>query len=57
MTCRNLPIPVIAMVESACVGGGHELMLLCDLMIATEDSNLAMDHPEPAAARLLGIGA
>ena len=45
------------MVESACVGGGHELMLLCDLVIAAEDSNLPMDHPEPAAARLLGIGA
>ena len=38
MTCRNLPIPVIAMVEGACVGGGHELMLWCDLVIATEDS-------------------
>lgn len=38
MTCRNLPIPVIAMVEGACVGGGHELMLWCDLAIASEDS-------------------
>lgn len=38
MTCRNLPIPVIAMVEGACVGGGHELMLWCDLVVAAEDS-------------------
>ncbi|MGI9607178.1 MAG: enoyl-CoA hydratase/isomerase family protein [Acidimicrobiales bacterium] len=38
MTCRNLPIPVIAMVEGACVGGGHELMLWCDLVIASNDS-------------------
>ena len=38
MTCRNLPIPVIAMVEGACVGGGHELMLWCDLVIASDDS-------------------
>ncbi len=38
MTCRNLPIPVIAMVEGACVGGGHELMLWCDLAIAAEDA-------------------
>ncbi len=38
MTCRNLPIPVIAMVDGACVGGGHELMLWCDLVIASEDS-------------------
>ncbi len=38
MTCRNLPIPVVAMVEGACVGGGHELMLWCDLVIASDDS-------------------
>lgn len=38
MTCRNLPIPVIAMVEGACVGGGHELMLWCDLVVAADDS-------------------
>lgn len=38
MTCRNLPIPVVAMVEGACVGGGHELMLWTDLVIAAEDS-------------------
>ena len=38
MTCRNLPIPVIAMVEGACVGGGHELMLWTDLVIAADDS-------------------
>ncbi len=38
MTCRNLPIPVIAMVEGACVGGGHELMLWTDLVIASDDS-------------------
>ena len=38
MTCRNLPIPVIAMVEGSCVGGGHELMLWCDLVITAEDA-------------------
>jgi enoyl-CoA hydratase/carnithine racemase len=38
MTIRNLPIPVIAMVEGACVGGGHELMLWCDLVITAEDA-------------------
>lgn len=38
MTCRNLPIPVVAMVEGACVGGGHELMLWCDLVVTAEDA-------------------
>ena len=38
MTIRNLPIPVIAMVDGACVGGGHELMLWCDLVITSEDA-------------------
>jgi len=38
MVIRNLPIPVIAMVEGACVGGGHELMLWCDLVITADDA-------------------
>lgn len=38
MTIRGLPIPVIAMVDGACVGGGHELMLWCDLVITSEDA-------------------
>ena len=37
MAIRGVPIPVIAMVHGACMGGGHELALWCDLVISAED--------------------
>jgi dihydroxynaphthoic acid synthetase len=38
MTIRGLAIPVIAMVNGWCMGGGHELALWCDLVIASESA-------------------
>ena len=44
MTIRGLPIPVIAMVNGWCMGGGHELALWCDLVIASENAVLRPDR-------------
>lgn len=54
MTCRNLPIPVIAMVEGACVGGGHELMLWTDLVIASDDSIFGQTGAKVGACPTVG---
>lgn len=54
MTCRNLPIPVIAMVEGACMGGGHELMLWCDLVIASEGSVFGQSGARVGACPTVG---
>jgi cyclohexa-1,5-dienecarbonyl-CoA hydratase len=55
---RSAPVPVIAAVHGAALGGGCELTLACDLVLAREDARLG--QPEirlgvfpPAAAALL----
>jgi enoyl-CoA hydratase/carnithine racemase len=54
MTCRNLPIPVIAMVEGSCVGGGHELMLWCDLVITADDARFGQTGARVGACPTVG---
>ena len=54
MTIRNLPIPVIAMVEGPCVGGGHELMLWCDLVITAEDAKFGQTGARVGACPTVG---
>jgi cyclohexa-1,5-dienecarbonyl-CoA hydratase len=55
---REAPVPVVAAVHGAALGGGCELALACDLVLASEDAKLG--QPEirlgvfpPAAAALL----
>ncbi|MFZ0698772.1 MAG: enoyl-CoA hydratase/isomerase family protein [Thermoplasmata archaeon] len=36
MTLWNLPVPTIAQVHGRCLGGGMELLMACDLAIASE---------------------
>lgn len=54
MTIRGLPIPVIAMVNGFCMGGGHELALWCDLVIASEDSVFGQTGAKVGACPTVG---
>src|SRR5262245_28457357 len=54
MTIRGLPIPVIAMVNGWCMGGGHELALWCDLVIASDHAVLGQTGARVGACPTVG---
>ena len=54
MTIRGLPIPVIAMINGWCMGGGHELALWCDLAIASENAVLGQTGAKVGACPTVG---
>ena len=54
MTLRGLPIPVIAMVNGWCMGGGHELALWCDLVIASENAVFGQTGAKVGACPTVG---
>ncbi len=54
MTIRGLPIPVIAMVNGWCMGGGNELALWCDLVIASEDAVFGQTGAKVGACPTVG---
>lgn len=54
MTIRGLPIPVIAMVNGWCMGGGHELALWCDLVIASDDATFGQTGAKVGACPTVG---
>ncbi|MCF8298604.1 MAG: 1,4-dihydroxy-2-naphthoyl-CoA synthase [Saprospiraceae bacterium] len=43
---RNLPKPVIAMVNGYAIGGGHVLHIMCDLTIASENAIFGQTGPK-----------
>jgi naphthoate synthase len=54
MTIRGLPVPVIAMVNGWCMGGGHEFALWCDLVIASENAVLGQTGARVGACPTVG---
>jgi dihydroxynaphthoic acid synthetase len=54
MTIRGLPIPVIAMVNGHCMGGGHELALWCDLVIASDNAVFGQSGARVGACPTVG---
>jgi dihydroxynaphthoic acid synthetase len=54
MVIRGVPIPVIAMVNGWCMGGGHELALWCDLVIASENAVLGQTGAKVGACPTVG---
>ncbi|HEX2216868.1 MAG TPA: enoyl-CoA hydratase-related protein [Xanthobacteraceae bacterium] len=54
MTIRGLNIPVIASVHGWCVGGGNELALWCDLVIAADDAVFGQTGAKVGACPTVG---
>ena len=54
MAIRGVAVPVIAMVNGWCMGGGHELALWCDLVIASENAVLGQTGARVGACPTVG---
>jgi len=54
MAIRGVTVPVIAMVNGWCMGGGHELALWCDLVIASENAVLGQTGARVGACPTVG---
>jgi 2-ketocyclohexanecarboxyl-CoA hydrolase len=51
---RQCPRPVIASVDGAAVGGGNEIVIACDIAIATERAILGQTGPRVGSAPVFG---
>jgi 3-hydroxyacyl-CoA dehydrogenase/enoyl-CoA hydratase/3-hydroxybutyryl-CoA epimerase len=53
---EDLPMPTIAAVNGACMGGGCEFIMSCDYRIASDDSSTKIGLPEIQLGILPGFG-
>ena len=53
---EKLPIPIIAAIHGACLGGGCELVLSCDYRIASDSSATRIGLPEVKLGVIPGFG-
>ena len=53
---EDIPIPFIAAINGACLGGGCELVLACDYRIATDDLSTRIGLPETKLGVIPGFG-
>ena len=53
---EDLPMPVIAAIHGACLGGGCELVMACDYRIASDSNSTRIGLPEVKLGILPGFG-
>ncbi|VEA75972.1 fatty acid oxidation complex alpha subunit [Salmonella enterica subsp. arizonae] len=53
---QALPVPVIAAIHGACLGGGLEMALACHRRICTDDVKTVLGLPEVQLGLLPGSG-
>lgn len=53
---EDLTIPTMALVDGICLGGGLEMVLACDKIIASDNSKTALGLPEVLIGVLPGFG-
>jgi 3-hydroxyacyl-CoA dehydrogenase/enoyl-CoA hydratase/3-hydroxybutyryl-CoA epimerase len=53
---EDLPMPTIAAIHGACMGGGTEFIMSCDYRIASDDSSTRIGLPETKLGIIPGFG-
>ncbi len=53
---EDLPMPTIAAIDGACLGGGCEFVIACDYRIATNDKSTRIGLPEVKLGIIPGFG-